>query len=71
MIPGTSRAGVIITGARLFKLSRVQAAKLGLFTGIPTIAGAVILEGSWLLSNYTHDNIINLIFIILLSEGLH
>ena len=69
LIPGTSRAGVIITGARFFKISRVQAAKLGLFTGIPTIAGAVMLEGSWLLSNYKQDNIINLIFIILLSGG--
>jgi len=69
LIPGTSRAGSVITGARLFNINRVEAAKLGLYTGIPTILGAVTLEINWLISNFNFNfqNTIWLILIIILS----
>ncbi len=69
LIPGTSRAGSVITGARLFNINRVEAAKLGLYTGIPTILGAVILEISWLISNFYFNlqNTLWLALIIILS----
>ncbi len=67
LIPGTSRAGCIITGARLFKLNRIEAAKLGLFTGIPSITGAIMLESSWLISNYKNYDMLILFLIIFLS----
>ena len=50
IIPGASRAGAIITAARILKLTRINSTKLALYSGIPTIAGAVILELIWLLS---------------------
>ena len=67
LIPGTSRAGSVITGARLFQINRTEAAKLGLYTGIPTISGAVILETSWLISNYQNYDLIYLVLIVSLS----
>ena len=67
LIPGTSRAGCIITGARLFKLNRIEATKLGLFTGIPSITGAIMLESSWLISNYKSYDMLILFLIIFLS----
>jgi undecaprenyl-diphosphatase len=51
LIPGSSRAGTVITAARMLKLTRIESTKLGLYSGIPTITGAVILELIWLLSN--------------------
>tara|TARA_B100000686_G_scaffold354748_1_gene466916 strand:+ start:5412 stop:6200 length:789 start_codon:yes stop_codon:yes gene_type:complete len=69
LIPGTSRAGSVITGARLFNINRVEAAKLGLYTGIPTIFGAVTLEINWLISNFyfNFQNTIWLTLIVILS----
>jgi len=69
LIPGTSRAGSVITGARLFNINREEAAKLGLYTGIPTILGAVLLEMSWLISNFNFNfqNTLWLVLIIILS----
>ena len=51
LIPGASRAGSIITASRILKLTRIEATKLGLYSGIPTITGAVILEFFWIVSN--------------------
>jgi undecaprenyl-diphosphatase len=51
LIPGASRAGSIITASRILKLTRIESTKLGLYSGIPTIAGAVILELFWLINN--------------------
>jgi len=51
LIPGASRAGCIITASRILKLKRIDATKLGLYSGIPTIAGAVILEFFWIINN--------------------
>jgi len=44
LIPGTSRAGIAITGARLLGYERVEAARLSMLMAIPTIlaSGAVV-----------------------------
>jgi undecaprenyl-diphosphatase len=51
LIPGASRAGEIITAARILNIKRIDATKLGLFTSLPTIIGAVLLELIWLINN--------------------
>jgi undecaprenyl-diphosphatase len=51
LIPGASRSGTIITAARILNIQRIEAAKLGLYTSIPVILGAVTLESIWLINN--------------------
>ena len=51
LIPGASRSGTIITAARMLNIHRIEATKLGLYTSLPTIIGAVILELVWLINN--------------------
>ena len=51
LIPGASRSGTIITAARILKLNRIDATKIALFSGIPTIIGAVSLEILWLINH--------------------
>jgi len=67
LIPGASRAGTIITAARLFKLNRIESAKLGLYTGIPTISGAAILESMWLISEFKKIEIVSILIVIIFS----
>ncbi len=43
LIPGTSRAGIVITGARALGYHRQDAAKLSMLMSIPTIAAAGLL----------------------------
>ena len=38
LIPGVSRAGITITGARFLKFSRYDAAKISFLLSIPTLA---------------------------------
>jgi undecaprenyl-diphosphatase len=45
LIPGTSRAGITITLARLLGFERRDAARFSLLLSIPTILGAGILSG--------------------------
>ncbi len=68
LIPGASRAGTVITGARFIKLNRTEATKIALFTGIPTISAAVVLEMIWLINNYKNIDLLLLILITLLSS---
>ncbi len=51
LIPGASRVGMIITASRILNITRIEATKLGLYTSLPTIIGAVILESIWLINN--------------------
>ena len=67
LIPGASRAGTIITAARLLKLNRIESAKLSLYSGIPTISGAVILESIWLISEFKNIEIVSILIIIIFS----
>ena len=43
LIPGTSRSGITITGARLMGYSRVEAARLSMLMSIPIILAAASL----------------------------
>ena len=45
LVPGTSRAGITITAARLLGFERRDAARFSLLLSIPTIAGAGVLNG--------------------------
>ncbi|MDC0384886.1 undecaprenyl-diphosphate phosphatase [bacterium] len=44
LIPGTSRSGISITGARFLKFNRVDAAKFSFLLSIPTLSAAFILS---------------------------
>jgi undecaprenyl-diphosphatase len=55
LVPGASRAGVIITAARILNINRIDATKLGLYTSLPTIIGAVLLELIWLINNTSNN----------------
>ena len=46
LIPGTSRAGITITGGRLLGYARHDAAKLSMLMSIPTIAASGVLLGA-------------------------
>lgn len=46
LIPGTSRSGITITGARQLGYARQDAARLAMLMSIPTIAAAGILKGA-------------------------
>ena len=63
LIPGASRSGTIITAARILNIQRIEAAKLGLYTSIPVILGAVALESIWLINNVS--NITNYLYIVI------
>ena len=43
LIPGASRAGVVITGSRFLRFSRHDAAKISFILSIPALLGASIL----------------------------
>ena len=46
LIPGTSRSGITITGARLLGFSRHDGARLAMLMSIPTIAASGLLLGT-------------------------
>ena len=50
LIPGTSRSGITITGARALGYNRHDAAKLSMLMSIPTIAASGILLGAEVIS---------------------
>ena len=57
LIPGVSRSGIIMTGARLLKFNREDSAKISFLMSIPALAGAAIYgiytligEGNFLLN---------------------
>ncbi|PWR01917.1 undecaprenyl-diphosphate phosphatase [Meridianimarinicoccus roseus] len=51
LIPGTSRSGITITGARLLGYGRDGAARLSMLMSIPTIAMAGLLLGADVIGN--------------------
>ncbi len=46
IVPGTSRSGSTILGARMIGVSRPAAAEFSFFLGIPAIAGAALIKGA-------------------------
>ena len=45
IVPGTSRSGSTILGARLLGISRPAAAEFSFFLGIPAMVGASLIKG--------------------------
>ena len=43
LIPGVSRAGIVITGARFLKFNRTDSAKISFLLSIPALCGASVL----------------------------
>ena len=68
LIPGASRAGMVVTAARFLKISRKNSTKIALFSGIPTIAAAVALEFYWLFNHAYQFFTLELVMIIFLSS---
>jgi len=46
LVPGTSRSGIVITGARFLGYGRSDAARLSMLMSIPTIAASGVLLGA-------------------------
>ena len=67
LIPGTSRAGMIITACRFMKISRQNSTQIVLYTGIPTITAAVTIEFLWLIKNSNQLIHSSVIIVTLLS----
>jgi len=44
LIPGTSRSGIALTGARFLKFNRVDAARFSFLLSVPTLSAAFILS---------------------------
>ena len=63
LVPGVSRSGIVITGARALKFNRYEAAKISFFLSIPTLA-AVSVFG---LDNLIKSESFNFSFLILIS----
>ena len=65
MIPGVSRAGATIMGARVFRVDRATAAEFSFFLAMPTMLGASVydLYKNWSTLNWDHGGIIALGFI--------
>tara|TARA_B100001093_G_scaffold314609_1_gene300180 strand:+ start:261 stop:1019 length:759 start_codon:yes stop_codon:yes gene_type:complete len=63
LIPGVSRAGITITGARVLKFSRYDSAKISFLLSIPTLA-AVSFFG---LNNLIKSNNFNFSFLMIIS----
>ena len=63
LIPGVSRSGIAITGARALKFNRYDSAKISLLLSIPTLA-AVSIFG---LNNLVKSESFNFSFLIIIS----
>jgi undecaprenyl-diphosphatase len=65
MIPGVSRAGATIMGARVFRVDRATAAEFSFFLAMPTMLGATVydLYKNWSSLSWEHGGIIALGFV--------
>lgn len=64
MIPGVSRAGATIMGARVFRVDRATAAEFSFFLAMPTMLGATVydLYKNWSTLSWDHGGVIALGF---------
>ena len=65
MIPGVSRAGATIMGARAFRVDRATAAEFSFFLAMPTMLGATVydLYKNWSSLSWEHGGIIAVGFV--------
>lgn len=57
IVPGTSRSGSTILGARMIGVSRPAAAEFSFFLGIPAIAGAALIKGAGFIKYVAQTNV--------------
>ena len=67
LIPGVSRAGVTITGARIFGFNRTESTKISFLMSIPTLAAVGMYNLKDLYLNHNYEFSILNLFAILLS----
>ena len=73
MVPGVSRAGSTIMGARVFRVDRATAAEFSFFLAMPTMIGATVydLYKNWSTLSWDGGGIIALGFVVaFISAGL-
>lgn len=65
MIPGVSRAGATIMGARAFRVDRATAAEFSFFLAMPTMLGATVYDlfKNWSSLSWEHGGVIALGFV--------
>jgi undecaprenyl-diphosphatase len=65
MVPGVSRSGSTIMGARVFRVDRAAAAEFSFFLAIPTMIGATVydLYKNWSILSWDHGAVIALGFV--------
>jgi len=65
MIPGVSRSGATIMGARIFRVDRAAAAEFSFFLAMPTMLGATVydLYRNWSSLDWQHGGVIALGFV--------
>lgn len=65
MIPGVSRSGATIMGARIFRVDRATAAEFSFFLAMPTMLGATVydLYKNWSSLSWDHGGVIALGFV--------
>jgi undecaprenyl-diphosphatase len=72
MIPGVSRAGATIMGARAFRVDRATATEFSFFLAIPTMLGATIydLYKNWSTLDWSGSTIIAIGFVVAFLSAL-
>ncbi len=72
MIPGVSRAGATIMGARAFRVDRATATEFSFFLAMPTMLGATVydLYKNWSSLSWDHGGIIALGFVAAFVSAL-
>ncbi len=72
MIPGVSRSGATIMGARVFRVDRATAAEYSVFLAIPTMLGATVydLYKNWKTLDWHGSGLIALGFVVAFLSAL-
>jgi undecaprenyl-diphosphatase len=72
MIPGVSRSGATIMGARVFRVDRATAAEFSFFLAIPTMIGAAVydLYRNWSTLDWHGSGLIALGFVVAFFSAL-
>ena len=65
LIPGVSRAGIVITGARFLKYNRIDSAKISFLLSIPALCGASVLSLNDILKQNVEFNYLVILAIVL------
>jgi len=67
LIPGTSRSGITITGARALGYNRSDAARLAMLMSIPTIIAAGVLAGADLVGTENGPSLRDIVIVTVMS----